>query len=134
MSEQAWTHIQPLRIPGGWTVAFNKLETAEPEEVSPEDRRWLGCFTEDILYMYTDLGTEHRKQKLAVDLGWYPDGEPDGCFRLVAVLNDDWANPLLTFSSRSKNDVVNELEKWLFCEFANRSFIEEDIFRKNHPA
>lgn len=69
MSEQAWTHIQPLRIPGGWTVAFNKLETAEPEEVSPEDRRWLGCFTEDILYMYTDLGTEHRKQKLAVDLG-----------------------------------------------------------------
>ncbi len=36
-----WKRLQPLRIPGGWTVMFHKLEDLEPEELPPEDRDWL---------------------------------------------------------------------------------------------
>lgn len=28
-----WKRLQPLRIPGGWTVMFHKLEDLEPEEL-----------------------------------------------------------------------------------------------------
>ena len=54
-----------------------------------------------------------EKQKLGIDLGWYPDGDSAGSFLLQAVLNDNWMSPLLEFTSRSKKDVVNMLEKWL---------------------
>ena len=39
-----WKRLQPLRIPGGWTVMFHKLEDLEPEELPPEDRDWLFLF------------------------------------------------------------------------------------------
>lgn len=136
MDTRYWKNIQPLRIPGGWTVAFNKLEDVEPEELSPEDERWPGSFVEDILYIYRDCLRKKKKQlerqRLGIDLGWYPDGDPAGSFLLQAVLNDNWMSPLLEFTSRSKKDVVNMLEKWLFSEFMYSGFIEENIFRKNH--
>lgn len=133
MDRPYWEQVQPLRIPGGgWTILFNKLEVIEPEEVPEEDRKWLFTFTEDILYMYVDTSRKGEKQKLAIDLGWYPDGDPAGSFCLQAVLNDNWEFPLLKYSSRSKRDVVSMMEKWLFQEFAPPRFIEEDVFRKNH--
>ena len=113
--------MQPLRIPGGWTVLYNKLEDLEPEELPPDDRGWLFSFNEDILHIYTTARRKRNKQvetqKLVLDLGWYPDGDPSGSFRLEAILNDDWINPLLTFSSRSKQESVDTLEYWLFHEF-----------------
>ena len=131
-----WQRLQPLRIPSGWTMMINKLEDMEPEELLSEDRTWLFAFTEDILYMYTNMSRkknkELEKQTLAIDLGWYPDSDPNGTFRLLAVLNDNWENPLLEFSSRNKKEVVEMLEKWLFDEFMPRNYIEEDIFRRNH--
>ena len=36
-------------------------------------------------------------QMVHIDLGWYPDGDPDGSYRLVAILNDDWENPPVQF-------------------------------------
>lgn len=136
MRTEAWKNLQPLRIPGGWTVLYNKLEAVEPEKLPPEDRIWLFAFTEDILHIYKDLGTRRRRQRLAIDLGWYPDGEPSGSFRLAAVLDNDWEHPLLTFSSRSRKEVVDTLEMWLFREFSGCGFMEEreaDMFRRNHP-
>ena len=136
MNEQDYKRLQPLRIPTGWTMLFNKLEDVEPEELQEQDRRWLFLFTEDILLMRANM---HRRkngkleeQKLMIDLGWYPDGESTGNFRLVAVLNDNWEYPLLKFSSRSKVEIVNRIEKWLFQEFMPLDFIEEAVFRKKH--
>ena len=133
---QDWQHLQPLRIPSGWTIMINKLEDIEPEELSPEDKIWLYAYTEDILYMYTNMSRKKNKkletQTLVIDLGWYPDSEPKGTFRLLAILNDNWENPLLEFSSRNKKEVVERLEKWLFEEFMPRGYIEEKLFRRNH--
>ncbi len=133
---QDWQHLQPPRIPSGWTIMINKLEDIEPEELSPEDKIWLYAYTEDILYMYTNMSRKKNKeletQTLVIDLGWYPDSDPKGTFRLLAILNDNWENPLLEFSSRKKKEVVKKLERWLFDEFMPRSYIEEELFRRNH--
>ena len=126
MDTPYWENLQPLRIPGGWTILFNKLEAVEPEELPPEDQRWLFAFTEDILFLYAD------SQRLGIDLGWYPDGDPKGRFRLQAILDGSWETPLLEFSSRSKKDVVERLEAWLFQVFMPPGFIAEEAFRRNH--
>ena len=138
MENRNWENLQPLRIPGGWTETLHKLERGEPAELPPEDRAWPLCYTEDILRLHTDLSRRlnrrTQRQRLAIDLGWYPDGEPAGAFRLVAVIDSDWERPLLTFTSRSKAAVVETLEHWLHCELMPPRFIEDAAaFRPQYP-
>lgn len=137
MDENSWEHLQPLRVPGGWTIDFNKLENIEPQDLARQDKLWLFAFTEDILLMHKTSSRKRNgrteQQTLQLDLGWYPDGDPEGAFLLQAVLNEDWDNPLLTFRSKKKDAVVKMLEQWLFQEFMPPvRFIEEQSFRKNH--
>ena len=132
-------NLQPLRIPAGWSVVFNKFENIEPHEVPEKNEKiWLFSFNEDILYIRSDIvsdwGGKTEKQTLGIDLGWYPDGDSDGKFTLRAVPDNNWDEPLLEFSSRSKDAIVQTLEKWLFVEFMPRCFIDKDIFRKNHSS
>lgn len=134
--EKSWECLQPFRVPGGWTIGFNEFEALDPETLPPEDRRWLFTFVEDLLYLYTDHRRRRNKQeetqRVSIDLGWYPDGDPNGTFRLAAILDSDWIHPLLTFEFRSKREIVDALENWLFREFMPNDFIEEEIFRRNH--
>ena len=133
----SYQNLQPLRIPEGWTVVFNKFEDTDPESVPKSDEdTWLFAFSEDILYIRSETSRKQNKQlelqTLGLDLGWYPEGDPNGSFTLYAILNENWESPLLTFSSRCKDDIVHTLEKWLFVDFMPRNFINEEIFRKNH--
>ena len=128
--------FQPLRIPGGWTVIYNKFENIDPETLAAEDEKWLSAFNEDILLLNYKLVRERNKhtkeQEIAVDLGWYPDGEPGGKFRLQAVLNRDWNDPLFDFSSRNKDEITQTLEKWLWVDLMPVRFIDEEYFHKTH--
>lgn len=121
MGEESWSHLQPLRIPPGWTFVFNKLQDLEPDSIERQDKIWLFAFTQDIMYLYAVVRKKRdhqvEEQKISIDLGWYPDGEPDGQFRMQALLNDNWEAPLMEFASRSKKEVVETLEQWLFQEF-----------------
>lgn len=139
MGENNYENLQPLRVPGGWTIAFNKLKDVEPKELDEQDNLWLFAFTEDILLMYSTSSRKRNgkveQQTLTLDLGWYPDGDPNGAFLLQAILDDDWEKPLLQFQSKSKDAVVKMLEQWLFQEFMPPvRFIEEHIFRENHSS
>ena len=125
-----YQRLQPLRIPVGWTVGLNKFEDIDPETLPADDEAWLSSFTEDILQIYSKLGRrrndELEKQELIIDLGWYPEGDPDGEFTLRAIMDRDWYEPLLEFSSRSKDEIVKTLEKWLFVDFMPIRFIDKE--------
>lgn len=124
---ESYLSLQPLRIPPNWTMKLNKLSDIDPQSLAPEDRTWLFAFNEDIISMESVITRRQNKQieeqKLIIDLGWYPDGEPEGSFLLQAVLNEDWVDPLMKFSSRSKDEIVKTLEKWLWEDFMPLRFI-----------
>lgn len=132
----AYLNLQPLRIPPNWTIKLNKLKDIDPETLAPEDENWLFDFNEDIIYMESQIARKRdrqlEEQKLGIDLGWYPDGEPEGSFLLQAVLNEDWVDPLMKFSSRSKDEIVKTLEKWLWEDFMPVRFIDGEYFHKTH--
>ena len=108
---------------------WNKLESLEPEDCKEDDAAWQFTFVQDILYMRKRSGD----QMVHLDLGWYPDGDPDGAYRLVAILNDDWENPILEFMSRRTCKVVETIEYWLFECIPTSQPVDEKSFRRRHP-
>ncbi len=68
----------PLRVPGGWIVARNHFFDVAPADVLNGDQ--LGFpFVEDILQLRND------QLRMTLDLGWHPDGDPNGSFRLRLI-------------------------------------------------
>ncbi|MCA9071849.1 MAG: hypothetical protein KDA84_23135 [Planctomycetaceae bacterium] len=67
-----------LQIPAGWMVRQNHFYDITPAEALDGD--WLGFpFSQDILQLHND------HLRMLLDLGWYPDGDPDGHFRLILI-------------------------------------------------
>lgn len=136
IDSEYYLSLQPLRIPPNWTMKLNKLKDIDPQTLAPEDETWLFAFNEDIISMESVITRKQNKQseeqKLIIDLGWYPDGEPEGNFILQAVLNEDWVDPLMKFSSLNKDEIVKMLEKWLWEDFMPIRFIDEEFFHKTH--
>lgn len=129
MEEQPWwKRLYPLRIPPNWKFLWNKLETTEPAGLDPQDKAWLFTFVEDMVY----LRRESKGQTVSIDLGWYPDGDPAGAYGLVAILDDNWQDLILEFTSRSTQAVAETMETWLFQVLPYYE-IEEKSFRKQHP-
>jgi len=81
MSEQR-RDLAALRIPGGWRVAFNNLvEIESAAELTARERdRYL---SDDL------LSRENAREKLFLDVGWHPAGDPSGTYRL-AVVRGTW--------------------------------------------
>lgn len=135
MNTPYWKNLQPLRIPAFWTVKHYQFMDIEPEELDTKDDKWLTLFVEDILqiekHFKRKINKKIEQQTVSIDLGWYPDGDPSGKFHLVAILNHNWEAPFLQFTSRSKKEIVETLEYWLFGIFCDIHFIEnKNDFRK----
>ncbi len=129
-----WKRLYPIRVPSGWNMVLHKLEWIEAEELEKDDKVWLFHFVQDILYMEMTyerkVNKQVEKQVISIDLGWYPDGVPEGAYILQAILNHNWEEPLLEYKSRSTKEVVEQLEEWLYLYFSS-GFLDEKIFRKN---
>ena len=71
--------MKALKLPCGWRT----LGTLPPlDGKNAKDYR-----TEDIWFAESPDG------RIAIDVGWYPDGDPEGGFRCMLVLNRNWASP-----------------------------------------
>ncbi|WP_459480887.1 hypothetical protein [Clostridium saccharoperbutylacetonicum] len=95
--------LQSLKIPGGWEIVQNRFLDIEPEELNKDDDIW-DEFTQDILQI------QHKKRNVIIDLGWYPDIDPCGHYRVVAIKDTNWESPIERYESRSKEDIKNKIE------------------------
>lgn len=100
--------LQPLRIPSGWEVSYNTLIELDPSTLSVEDEEKWGKFTEDLLQI------THSRYHLLLDVGWYPEGDPEGCYGLELIKDFDWGNPLVDFETKQKDELVKKIELLLW--------------------
>lgn len=96
--------LQPLRIPAGWFVSYNMFSEYDPDTDSEEY-----CFElcEDMLQL--------KNKNLLIDLGWYPEGDINGNYKLFLVdttIEFPFETPLQVFSSGSKKEIIQMIEHW----------------------
>lgn len=122
-NEKWWKQLKPFRLAPAWKIMWNKLKDIEPDNVKPDDDAWLFTFVEDMTYIVTESTYNENKKiikrTLAIDLGWYPEGDIKGCYYLVAILDNDWNQPILEMKTRSTQKVVDTIELWLFETLVN---------------
>ena len=89
-----------LRVPTGWRVNYNDFR-----EIAPAgDRDGL---KEDLFQAY------HANTNRLLDLGWYPNGDPSGGFRIEVYVGDFGGERLHSVSSADRAWIVVELERLL---------------------
>jgi hypothetical protein len=104
VSRQHTVGRYPLRIHSGWSVVINGFMEWDPLKVSPDDEDiWLSIFTEDIFYIHYD-------EKYGLDLGWYPEADPNGEFVLQLVTHKDFES-LLTIETRNLHEIADAIDK-----------------------
>ena len=109
-----------------WRIIRHRLFSIDPEfapDLSPPIAGfavWDLCFQEDLFQ------AENPTQQLLLDVGWYPQADPCGRFKLLVVRKTppsvgqiesrdlvDWNAPVATFESRNMRDVVSEMNRWM---------------------
>lgn len=96
--------LQPLRIPAGWEIKLNYFTEYDLTVHGEHDSFELN---EDLLTLYNE------KADLTIDLGWYPQHDVAGKYILLLARGSDWRHPLEEFSSRSKDEMISCIEKWV---------------------
>ncbi|GAA3413629.1 hypothetical protein ACFFNY_06875 [Paenibacillus hodogayensis] len=106
----------PLRVPSGWRVRFNEFTEADSDSFVDEYHEQLWEFKEDLLQFEYD-------DKRILDLGWYPEFNPKGRYKLVLIdsANNgerDRENPIYVFESRNVKEIIEKVE-FLLTEVSN---------------
>ncbi len=84
--------LAALRIPAGWEVVFNNfVEITDPAALDADQRD--AYLSQDLLLL--------RSRGYVLDLGWRPDGDPAGSYRLAVTTaaGEDTAIKLVARSS-----------------------------------
>ena len=123
----------PLRIPQGWAVLENSFYDEEMKLGEDGLIENYLAFKEDILWIqkstYNNEKTYFVDMKgYSLDLGWYPDMDPKGEYKVV-LLKGDWNNVLLEFKSTEKARIVKFIEACLE-HLSYLEFDEEAILKK----
>lgn len=108
--------LQPLRIPAGWEVVLNKFLEIDVEDCPIGNENWMD-FTEDIAY----LRRKNKKYNVGIDLGWYPDTDPNGAFHVKVIIDENWENPIMDYVTRDRKEAVKVIEDLLlrYCSDYN---------------
>ncbi|MEK3789132.1 hypothetical protein [Paenibacillus sp. FSL K6-1230] len=96
--------LLPLRFPSSWEISYNTLVELDPSDLKEDDENKWRNFTEDLLQV------KHTKYNILLDVGWYPEGDPQGLYGIELIKDFDWANPLVTFDTKNISDLVEKIE------------------------
>lgn len=91
--------INDLRIPNG-VIVYNDF--CIDESISFEDQ-WYQ-YKEDILQI--KFG-----DNFIIDVGWYPESDPNGKFIVQGIKNENWWPPLAEESARNLVELKKAIEK-----------------------
>ncbi|WP_340022992.1 hypothetical protein MHI24_28815 [Paenibacillus sp. FSL K6-1096] len=95
--------LQSLRIPSSWEVSYNTLLELNPAELGSEAGEWFN-FTEDLLQL------KHSNYNILLDVGWYPEADPNGKYGLELIKDYNWSTPLISFDTIDKTELVEKIE------------------------
>lgn len=115
------SNLKLVELPAteNWEIRHHRLYDLSPYDASAVTgfRKgwtiWHTHFDEDLF-----LAVNSTKGEL-VDVGWYPDADPNGNFRLVLLNYDrkeevgDWDNPLIDLVTRSIDTIRAKLRETL---------------------
>jgi len=91
--------LKGLRLKNG-NVTYNDFDI-DPD-LPFEQQKW--SFKQDLLQIVFN-------DRYLVDVGWYPDFNEQGHFRLVVIQGIDWDNPLMKETCRNYYELKNYLQK-----------------------
>jgi hypothetical protein len=106
----------------GWKITYHQLFHLSPEQadkvvvIGKGATIWHLCFSEDLFQAIND------KKGLILDVGWYPECDPSGHFRLRVVralefdkrtgkLDWDWMNPIVDVLTRSFDEINGKIHE-----------------------
>jgi len=114
MSKQSAPPLVNLNLGNGWHTAYHQLYDLDPE--AAEDFQfgdmsvWSFVFVQDLLQL------KHEGKKLLVDVGWYPEGDKTGSYKLVLLEGNEkegfnWDNPKIEFQTISLDELKNKIRQ-----------------------
>lgn len=89
-------------------MSCNSLTELDPEQLNESDTEEWFNFTKDLLQM------KHTQYNILLDVGWYPESKPDGVYGLELIKNHDWNNPIVSFDTRNKKQLIEKIEYLLW--------------------
>jgi hypothetical protein len=99
--------LQPFRIPSNWEVSYNSFTELDPVNLGKKPGEWIN-FTENLLQI------KNIRYNILLDVGWYPEGDPNGSYGVELIKDNDWQNPLVSFNTANKKEVVEKIELLLW--------------------
>ena len=118
--------LMPLIVPAGWAVLQNCFEESEMTVRNGVIvNHWV--YQEDLLSMvqvvYEKTGYRIEEEGYWLDLGWYPEADPQGQYRVV-LFRDYWNNQLVCFESKNRKEVQRAVNQLLLL-FGNTTVAKE---------
>ena len=68
-------------------------------------------FEEQLYELTEDLLQIEYKNGLVLDIGWYPEMDPNGCLKVHLIKDADWYSPLICLAARSEREMEEALKE-----------------------
>lgn len=112
MANRSSISLVPLCVPAGWKVDHNSFFAINISEDSEYTQKTAKYLVEDLIYIHSYHIDQARNQTFHLDLGWYPDMDLSGQYRLT-IAEGDSSDILETFLSRIYEEVASKIDFWL---------------------
>lgn len=124
------TTLMPLRVPGGWAVLHHSFGDVDPIVCNGSIVNFE-YYQEDLLLLQSiePAGTQWapKPNGYLLDLGWYPDADPNGAYRIRIIRGKNGHNILITTTSKDRQKIRMVIEQCL--DLLNRGTEEQEILR-----
>ena len=101
----------------GWFVSLHKLYYLSPNDANQVEGIQTDVTVWDTIFVQDLFEAVNDDKLLLLDVGWYPDSDVNGQFRLELVSKSnldedyDWMNPVMKLETRSIDLLVSTIRK-----------------------